>query len=150
MVNTPTSNPDDRARRAAARTGSRRVQHPHQQAGSSPVNVTTALWTRSRHHKAIHVGGATRTIRAAFISIADSIACFVESMVNDPVDVDTMNLCPTGHDNQWPRSRDDHKQWLQTCVCMVTTTISGYNHGHDYEQWPQQLRQQRPRIRANG
>jgi hypothetical protein len=36
MVNTPTSNPDDRARRAAARTGSRRVQHPHQQAGSEP------------------------------------------------------------------------------------------------------------------
>ena len=86
MVNTPTSNPDDRARRAAARTGSRRVQHPHQQAGSSwsPVNVTTVLWTSSRHRKAIHVGGATRTIRAAFTSIADSIACFVESMVNDP------------------------------------------------------------------
>jgi hypothetical protein len=86
MVNTPTSNPDDRARRAAARTGSRRETSTP--AGRfhfwSPVNVTTVLWTSSLHRKAIHVGGATRTIRAAFISIADSIACFVESMVNDP------------------------------------------------------------------
>jgi len=160
MVNTPTSNPDDRARRAAARTGSRRETstpagrfhlEPRQRNNCAKDKFSTPQGHPRRRSDSDHQGSL-------------HIDCRQHRLLRRVHGQRPRQLRP------WPSRRRPHEPMpdrprrpvamnsrrsravtttMHIYICMATATISGYGHGHDQEQWPQRRRRRRPCIRAS-